>query len=424
VHERHGRTPWRDLIEPAAQWAEQGFPVSPRLYALLKADRFLRGNPRARALFYRDDGSPVPEGTMLRNPQLADILRTIAREGPKVFYSTPIAHEIVEAVRNDPRHPGLLAESDLARYRAIEREPVCDRFREYRICSAAPPSSGGVTVLQILRILDRTPFAGLLPESVMSAHLFSEAGRLAYADRDRYLADPDFASVPVKALLAAPYIEARRSMIDPRRSLGVALPGTLPEGVGLGPGETIELASTTHLSVVDRDGNAVSMSSSIESAFGSRTMVHGFLLNNQLTDFSFMPERDGRHVANRVESGKRPRSTMAPTIVFDSEGKVKMLLGSPGGSWIANYVAQVLALTLAQGRALDAALATPHWGSRNGPTELERGTPAGALRGSLEHLGHNVRLIDMTSGVHAIERVGDHWVGAADPRREGMAVGR
>jgi gamma-glutamyltranspeptidase/glutathione hydrolase len=424
AHRSHGRLPWARLFAPAIQAAAEGFDVSPRLHALLEADRFLRGNPPARALFYRDDGSALPIGTRLRNPALAAVLRTVARDGPAAFYEGAIAHDITAAVRDDPRRAGLLSEADLHAYRALERDPVCGRFLQYRVCGAAPPSSGGTTVLEMLGVLERTPLAQLPPQSLMSVHLFSEAGRLAFADRDRYLADPDYVSVPVKALLSGAYLDARRAQIDPRASMGVAQPGALPPANRVGRGISFEQPSTTHLSVIDRNGDAVSMSSSIESAFGSRTMVDGFLLNNELTDFSFAPERDGAPVANRVEAGKRPRSTMAPTIVFDPQGRIKMLLGSPGGSWIANFVAQVLVLTLAQGVPLDQALATPHWGSRNGPTELERGTDAERLRSGLELLGHTVRLIDMASGVHAIERVGDHWVGAADPRREGAASGR
>jgi len=424
VHRRHGRLPWNRLFDPAIRFAAEGFAVSPRLHALLQADRFLRGDPQARALFYREDGSALPAGSSLANPALAETLRTVARGGAQAFYTGAIAADIVAAVRGHPHNPGRLAMEDLRRYRAIEREPLCGRYGGLRVCSAPPPSSGGATLLELLGILERTPFASLEPGSLMAVHLFDEAGRLAYADRDRYLADPDFVPVPATALLDPAYLDARRALIDPRRSLGAASPGVPAAAPAFGHGESLELASTSHLSIVDREGNAVSMSTSIESAFGSRTMVRGFLLNNQLTDFSFAPRQEGRPVANRVEPGKRPRSTMAPTVVFNRDGSIRMLIGSPGGAWIANYVAEVLALSIGQGRSLEQALATPHWGSRNGAAELERGTAAEVLGPGLELLGESVRVIDMPSGLHGIERVGDRWVGAADPRREGVAIGR
>ena len=425
VHRRHGRLPWARLFEPAIRIAEEGFAVSVRLNRLLESDRFLRLDADAKALFYHPDGHALAVGEILRNPTLAQVLRRIALEGPVAFYAGPVADAIVDRVRSHPKAPGTLALVDFDRYRVVEREPLCAPFLRYRVCTAPPPSSGGVVLLQLLDVMAHSPALQLPAGHLMAVHAFAEAGSLAFADRDRYLADPAFVSVPTRALLDPGYLAERRELIDPRRSLGIARAGELSQQLVSPPGVTLELPSTTHLSIVDREGNAVSMSSSIESAFGSRTLVKGFLLNNQLTDFSFQPARDGAAVANRVEPGKRPRSTMAPTMVFDETGALRMLLGSPGGPWIAGYVAQALVLRLAQDQPLDRALAWPHWGSRNtGVVDLERGTEAARLAGPLGLLGHEVRLIDMASGTHAIERSGGQWVGAVDPRREGLAIGR
>jgi gamma-glutamyltranspeptidase/glutathione hydrolase len=423
VHRLHGRLAWSRLVEPAERIAREGFAVSPRLNALLEGDRFLRADAQARALYYRPDGHALAVGERLRNPALAAVLRRIGQEGAEAFYRGDLADAMVRRVRSHPS-PGHLAQEDLARYRVIEREPVCAPFAGHRVCTVPPPSSGGVTMLQILQLVERVGVAGLPAGGLMSVHAFAEAGRLAFADRDRYLADPAFVPVPVAGLLAPAYLDARRELIDPRRSMRLAHAG-LPAGHRPGDGgQQFELPSTTHLSVIDDAGNAVAMSSSIESAFGSRTMVEGFLLNNQLTDFSFQPQREGARVANRVEPGKRPRSTMAPTMVFDARGRLELVLGSPGGSWIANYVAQVLMLRHAQGLSLADAVAAPHWGSRNGSTEVERGIGSDSLIDGLRLLGHEVRTIDMTSGIHAIERAPGGWLGVADPRREGAAAGR
>ncbi len=424
VHRRHGRLAWSRLVAPAEQLARAGFAVSRRLHLLLESDRFLRADPLARALYYHADGHALAVGEIVRNPALAAVLHRIAREGSRAFYEGELAQAIVRTVGSHPKAPGSLSLTDLAGYRVIEREPLCRAFVGHRVCTLPPPSSGGVTLLQMLDMLEHLPFASLPPGQLMSVHLFAEAGRLAFADRDRYLADPAFVQVPVRALLDPLYLEGRRALIDARRSMKVALAGEVGTGPAWSSGTQFELPSTTHFSIVDRTGNAVAMSSSIESAFGSRTMVEGFLLNNQLTDFSFQPVRDGARVANRVEPGKRPRSTMTPTMVFDARGRLEMIVGSPGGSWIANYVAQVLALRYLQQVPLVAAVAAPHAGSRNGATEIERGSTAESLIEPLRLLGHEVRTLDLTSGLHVIERQGAVWLGVADPRREGQAIGR
>lgn len=422
AYRNHGRLPWPRLFAPAMRLAVEGFPMSSRLHKLLEEDRFLRDEPRARALYYQDDGRPRPVGTKIVNRELAATLLLLAQQGSKGFYEGPIARDIVGAVRGHARKPSDISEADLSAYRAVEREPVCGvRFSALRVCGMPPPSSGGVGVLQMLAYVGAVAVEA--PLSPLNVHRFSEAGRLAYADRGHYLADPDFVRVPVKALLDPDYLARRARLIHEERSMGRAPPGELPEAQALGQDDSAELPSTSHLSIVDAEGNAAALTSSIEAAFGSRIMVRGFLLNNQLTDFSFRPENNGRPIANRVEPGKRPLSSMAPTMVFDRDGRITGIVGSPGGSQIINYVAQALMALFAWQLPPAEALALPHYGNRNGPTELERSTPAEALRPALEKLGHEVVSHDMTSGLHVIVRRNGEWIGAADPRREGAARG-
>jgi gamma-glutamyltranspeptidase / glutathione hydrolase len=426
LHARYGRLPWSRLIAPAVRHAEAGFPISPRLAALIAQDRFLAANPAAHAYFYEPDGTPKRAGTILKNQAYADSLRALAG-GADAFYDGPIAADLVAAVAAEP-HPGSLAAGDLAGYRVIERVPVCLPYRAVRVCGMGPPSSGGIAVAQILGLLERFDLARLGAGSLEAAHLLVEASGLAFADRDQYLADPAFVPQPVAALLDFRYIAGRSALIRDDRSLGKAAPGALPEKAGALPpccaaDASPELPSTSHFSIVDRAGNAIAITSSIESAFGARRMVRGFLLNNQLTDFSFLPERDGKPVANRVEPGKRPRSAMAPTIVLGADGAPMILVGSPGGSQIIGFVAQALIAMLDWRLDPQAALDLGHVVNRNGPTELEADTEAAALRDGLERLGHKVSVLELNSGLHAILRRDGQWIGAADPRREGIAIG-
>ena len=424
AHQRHGKLPWRELFEPAMRLARDGFPLSPRLHLLLESVRPPPRDSALRDLYYRDDGSPKPVGTLLKNTALADTLRRIATQGANAFYSGEIAHDIAEKVRTAP-NPGDLSENDLAQYRAKQREPVCAPYRQWKVCGMPPPSSGGVAVLQVLGILQRLAPDSVPSYSVPATHLIAEAERLAYADRERYLADSDFVPVPLAGLIAPEYLATRAALVRANRSLGRAPPGKPPGAplAELADDAALELPSTSHFSIVDAEGNAVAMTTSIEFAFGSRQMVRGFLLNNQLTDFSFIAERDGKPVANRVEPGKRPRSAMSPTMVFGRDGKLVLILGSAGGSAIINHVVKTLVAALDWNMDIQQAIALPNFGSRNGPTELERGTAAAAWAASLKALGHEVRLIDMTSGLHGIERTRDGWSGGADPRREGAAKG-
>lgn len=443
----HHRLPWARLFAPALRWATQGFPVSPRLHALLAQDPLLPRQPATRAYFYGPDGAPWPVGHLLRNPAYAHTLRAIAQGGPDALYTGPIAADIVAAVRAHPK-PGALSLADLAAYRPRHRLPVCLDLpvgrpagrgapRGYRVCGMGPPTSGGVGVLQILGLLSRFDLRGEAPLSPRFVHLFTAASRLAYADRERYLGDPDFVDVPVDRLLAPAYLQRRAALIDPTRDTGEAAPGRYPAGDGPLPpaGKALDLPSTSHLSIVDDAGRAVSMTTTIESGFGSHIFVRGFLLNNQLTDFSWYSPTPNPAHANAIRPGKRPRSTMSPILAFDrAPGRLVLALGSPGGSRIIEYVARVAALHLLAGVSLQEAISAPNVSNRNGDTELEpragaEHTRLRALAETLRAMGHTVTFRPMTSGLHGISLRWDAaaqatLVGAVDPRREGLALGR
>jgi gamma-glutamyltranspeptidase/glutathione hydrolase len=420
AHAAHGALAWARLFEPAIALAEEGFQVSPRLHALIARDRLLPKFPATAAYFYTPSGQPLPVGTVLRNPAYAETLRRIAAEGAVAFYEGDIAAAIAEAVRSAPVNPGRMTEADLAAYRAVAREPVCGAYLEWRICGMPPPTSGGVAVLQMLGVLEPHDLGAGGPNDARTLHLLAEAGKLAFADRNAFLADPDFVEVPVEALLDPDYLKARAGLIREETAMAEAAPGIENRN---GTWVQVDPPSTSHLSVVDGAGRAVSMTSSIENAFGSRLMVRGFLLNNQLTDFSFRPEVDGRAVANRVEPGKRPRSSMSPTLVFDDAGALHLVVGSPGGSRIIGYVVRAVTGVLDHGLDAQAAVELPHAVNRNGPTDLEADTAAAEAAPALEALGHTVRLTSMTSGLHAILVAPDgSLLGGADPRREGTAL--
>ena len=435
AHRRHGKLAWRTLFDPAIRLAKNGFAVSPRLHALLANDRHLARDPDAARTYYDRNSAPWPVGHVLRNPAFARTLTRIARQGADAFYTGQIGAAIVAKVRAHPTNPGLLSADDLRHYTAVQRDPVCAPWRVWVVCGMPPPSSGGIAVAQILGMLTHTAIAQYPPQagvpSAEAVHLFSEAGRLAFADRAKYIADPAFVRPPA-GLLDPAYLAERAALIG-ARSLGRA-PAGVPKGVrvALADDHSADRPGTSHLSVVDARGNALAMTSSIENAFGSRQMVGGFLLNNQLTDFSFVPTEQGAPVANRVEPGKRPRSSMSPTLVFEADvaGKPQRLvmsLGAPGGPTIINFVAKTLVATFEWHLDVQDAIALINFGSRNGPTDLERGrlAPAdeAALIGALEARGHSIRPSDQVSGVQAIMRTERGWRGGTDPRREGMALG-
>jgi gamma-glutamyltranspeptidase / glutathione hydrolase len=439
-HRQHGRMPWHQLFEPAIELAERGFPVSPRLAALLRSGdaRSLGDDPDARAYFYTPEGSPLAAHALLRNPEFARVLRRIAAQGSAAFYRGDVARDLVAKVREHPTRPGLLSEADLAGYRPRIRDPLCFESRLWRICGPPPPSSGTLAIGQILGMLEHRTLSALGPvrapqglePSAEAVHLVTEAERLAFADRDRYVADPDFVPLPggsPRALLDPVYLTRRAQLIG-ERSMGHASPGDPVGARALGDGRAPELPSTSHISIVDPYGNAVSMTTTIEHGFGAQVMVRGFLLNNELTDFSFTPTERGLPVANRVEANKRPRSSMAPLLVFRRDsGELIMSVGSPGGSAIIGYVTKVLVATLGWDLDLQTAITLPNFGSSNGPTELEQGRVSAELVRGLAARGHAVSIGPQTSGVQGIQRVTSggrgRWLGCADPRRDGLALG-
>ncbi len=420
AHEEHGRLPWADLFAPAIQLAEEGFEISPRLHGLVAGDKYLKRYPATAAYFYDDAGNARAVGSLRKNQAFADTLKAVAEGGADVFYRGEIALDIVNQVRSADGNPGLLSYSDLANYRAKKRKPLCAPYRQWRVCGMPPPTSGGVAVLQILKLLEPFDLPSLEPASAEAVHLVAEAGRLAFADRNRFLADSDFVKVPLDALLDPQYLEDRSGLISTERSLGKAEPGfTMQQAHSP---QQLNPPSTSHLSVVDKDGNAVSMTASIESAFGARLMAGGFLLNNELTDFSFRPAVDGLPVANRVQPGKRPRSSMSPTLVLDRDGRFVMAIGSPGGSRIIGYTAKAIIATLDWNLTMQEAITLPNFVNRNGATDLEAGSDLEGLEAPLKALGHEVRVRNLTSGLHGIRRVDGALQGGADPRREGVVL--
>ena len=424
AHKKYGKLPWTALFRPAIALAERGFPVSRKMAAEIREFPDMGRMPDIKRYLYHADGTPLHEGEILKNPELAQTLRTIARGGAKAFYSGPIAQAIVEKVQHAPVNRGGMTLADLAAYKPVEREPVCGAYRVYRVCSMGPPSSGGVAVLQILGMLERFPSAQLQPDSLSELHLVSEAERLAFADRAQYLGDPDAIHVPVAGLLDRTYLAQRAALIDPKKDMGTAVAGTPPSAKSqFAPQRTPQLPGTSHLSVVDDSGEVVSMTTTVEFVFGSEMMAKGFFLNNQLTDFSFEPTVDGKPVANAPAAGKRPMSAMSPTIVFGPDGKFKIATGSPGGPLIITYVAEALVGMLDGNLDPKTASAQPHFANPNGPTILEKDTSIDSLAPRLTAMGHQVIERDLESGLHIIARVPGGYVGGADPRRDGIALG-
>ncbi|MGB3814820.1 MAG: gamma-glutamyltransferase [Shinella sp.] len=428
AHNRWGRTPWKDLFAPAEKLARDGFAVSPRLASLIAAEGDdLKAFEATTAYFFGADGAPLKAGTVLKNPAYAETLSAIAKGGATAFYGGAIAEAMVDTVRMAGKKAGVLSLADLANYRVKVRQPVCIDYRALDICGMGPPSSGAVAIGQMLGMLENFDLKALGKDNPESWRLIGDAQRLAFADRGRYLADTDFVPAPIKGLIDKTYLGERAKLLDGDKALGDdAVVAGKPEwdhAFNFGRDAAIELPSTSHFVIVDKQGNVVSMTTTIENGFGSRLMTGGFLLNNELTDFSFNTHDEGLPVANRVEPGKRPRSSMSPTIVL-KDGKPLLAIGSPGGSQIIGYVAQALIAYIDWGMDVGEIVAMPHLINRFGTYDLEAGTEAEKLAEPLKALGYEVKVGDMNSGLHAIELSTEGLKGAADPRREGVAVGK
>lgn len=428
AHEEHGALEWAALFQPAIKLAEEGFSVAPKLAEAIARDPVLMQMPAAQDYFYRESAEgervPLEEGHVLTNPAYAATLKLIAEKGWRGFYEGEVAEGIVAAVQNAPARPGTLTLDDLASYEAKKREPVCAPYRSYRVCSMPPPTSGGLTALQILGVLENYDLRGMEPMTLTAVHFIAEAEKLAYADRDKYIGDPDFVDVPVAAMLDRDYLKARSAEIDASLSMGKALPGRLKDERALnwGLNQPVDRPSTSHFSILDSDGNVVSMTTSVEGPFGAHLMSGGMMLNNQLTDFSFSPEEDGNPVANAVAAGKRPRSSMTPVIVFDENDNFHAAIGSPGGSRIIGYVAQTLIALIDWDMTMMDAISLPRFLDRNGALELEAGTALETMAPELEQLGHKVEVRPLMSGLHGIRVTPQGLDGGADPRRDGNVV--
>ena len=430
AHKRWGKAAWASLFDDAIRLAEDGFVVSPRLAALVSRDAERLSRFKTTADYFLPVRTPLSAGEWLVNQPYAETLRALAEKGAPAFYSGPIAEAIIETVQNAPGNPGVLAQRDFDNYAVIERTAVCAPYREYQVCGMGPPSSGALTVGQILGMTAGFALDILGPDDPQSWRLIGDASRLAFADRGRYMADSDFVPVPVKGLLDPDYLRERAQLIEGDRTDGFsALPVVAPglpafdHTLLLADDESIELPSTSHISIVDAAGNALSMTTTIENGFGSRLMTGGFLLNNELTDFSFRTHRNGNPIANRIEPGKRPRSSMAPTIVL-KDGKPVLVIGSPGGSRIIGYVAKTIIAHLSWGLDIQQAIAMPHMVNRFDTYDLEEGTDAAAMQADLEQMGYPVSVRDLNSGLHGIVITPDGLEGGADPRREGIALGK
>lgn len=424
AHARWGRLPWADLFQPAIRLAEQGFVVNDYLHSRLRMRAPLwKDFPEARAIYWVD-GAPAPVGATIRNPALAAFLKRLAAEGPSAFYRGQNVAAIADAAGRAPLNPAAITATDFAAYEAKARPPVCGHYRVYKICGMGPPSSGAVAVIQILGMLERFDLAKRGKDDPESWHLIADAMRLAYADRDSWLADSDHVAVPLAGLIDPAYLKSRSRLIDPRRARGSYPPGTPPGADRRTPALSSEVPATTHFVAIDEAGNIATMTSTIEGPFGSQLVVNGYFLNNELTDFSFAPEKDGAPVANRVEPGKRPLSSMSPTIVYDAAGRPVFTVGAAGGRTIIMQVAKAIIAHLDWGLPAREALGLGliYFGRDDGLI-LEEGKGLDPLKAPLEALGHKVSVAPLGLKANAAERTGDGWRGAADPRSLGVALG-
>ena len=422
VHKRWGNADWASLLAPAIARAEAGFTVSPRLAQLVAADAERLAQSETTAAYFMPDESPVEAGDKLVNLPYAETLKTLSEEGVGAFYAGDLANTIVATVQGATGNPGVLSEVDLAIYRVKERAAVCAPYRAHEVCGMGPPSSGAIAIGQMLGMLEGYDLSAG-PQDVNVRRLMGDAARLAFADRGRYVADSDYVPVPLAGMIDPAYLSERATLLSGDDALPEVAPGNpaFDHALLWADDEAIELPSTSHISIVDAAGNVASMTTTIENGFGSRLMVGGFLLNNELTDFSFRSHKDGVPIANRVEPGKRPRSSMAPTIVL-KDGAPVLAVGSPGGSRIIGYTAQAIIAVIDWGMDVQQAAAVPHAVNRFGTYDLEEGTDAAMLAEGLGEIGYETGVRALTSGLHLVA-IGDTLQGGADPRREGIALG-
>ena len=422
VHQRFGKLPWADLFAPAIRLARDGWMLSPRGARILGAAHEMVAGSALASVFLGSDGSPKPAGARLTNPALAATLEAVARGGPDAFYKGPIAEGIARAVSQAPRAPSPMTAADLANYRVVERTPVCGTYRGWRICSMAPPSSGGVALIQILGQLERFDMTKLGRDNPIAWHLIAESQRLAYADREVWAGDPGFVPVPTDGLIDPDYIAARSALIRLDRALPAAQPGTPPGAPVPPPGSDSEVPGTSHIVAADAAGNVVSWTSTIESIFGSGQVAGGFFLNNELTDFDFAPTRDGRPAPNALAAGKRPRSSMAPTLIYTPDGRLYGAIGAAGGATIIAQVAKTVIALIDWHLSVEDAIALPVLYANGPRVALERGTRLDGMAAALKAMGHNVVLADLPTKTGAVVRVRGGWRAAADNRTEGQAV--
>jgi len=422
AHSKWGKVPWADLFKQATALAEHGFIVSDRLSGLLEHEHTrMSSSTKAKSYFF-PKGQSLAQGELLINRDYAALMRQLADNGSDIFYFGPIADAIVYKIRENTRNPGLLNHEDLANYAVKERPALCTKFRNYEVCGMGPPSSGAIGVGQILGMINKFPKGKIRDPQTL--RLIGDATRLAFADRGRYVADGDFVSVPTKELVEEQYLSKRASLLNRRNAIPVVTAGEPIASLThrWASDLSIEKPSTTHVSIIDAYGNALSLTSSIENAFGSRLMTNGFLLNNQLTDFSFRSSANGTPIANRVEGGKRPRSSMAPTIVLE-DGKIVLVIGSPGGSRIIPYVSNTIVAILDWGLDVQEAVSQPHAVNRFGIYEIEEGTSLTGLKKWLQELGYEIKERPLNSGLNIILKKDGKLYGGSDPRREGIAIG-
>jgi gamma-glutamyltranspeptidase/glutathione hydrolase len=423
AHKQHGKLPWAALFEPAIKLARDGFAVTPRFHGVLVAYRdFLAASPQGRTLYYQPDGAPKPLGTIVRNPELAKLFEEVAARGVDHYYRGAPAERLVAAVRSSPSHPSSMTKADVAAYEARPRDPVCGRYRVYRICGMGPPSSGGPAVYAILKQLERFDLPSRKREDPTTWHLVAESMRLAYADRAKWIGDPDHVAVPTAGLMSDAYLAERSSLIAADKRMAKAEAGNPPGAMNIAEAPDTEVAGTSSFAVADAAGNVASMTSTVEAPFGSGVLVDGYVLNNELTDFNLVPDEDGKPTANRVEPGKRPRSSMAPMIAYDAAGKPVLAIGAAGGATIIAQVAKAMIGVLDWKMSVQDAIAMPQLVAMGDLVRVEKGTALEAMAPTLERFGHKVQATALPLKANGVELTASGWRGGADPRSEGESI--